>query len=284
MTPSTSQNSATLSQIGLILLFKITYVSRLQLELLLIWVLQKHSYFVFTKQDENKSASQHTKDIKTSISDSLAAASANQRGNLVVDEWSGALTRQSLSNEPDEVAARRDFCTAQLEAYSNYTAGWSFWAYKKEDCDEDLDWCFTAAVGRVLPSDFPSYPRNCHPPSSTGGLLDPRSHIDGLFLPPPSTAKQTTSRDRLAAIHYRRWRRDTANTTAKEQSSTQGYSDGFSTARFFYQCDGSRLGFRGQYIEDSIAALGPDVITPGTESDYSEGFNHGLSDGEACGS
>ncbi|KAJ6596777.1 glycoside hydrolase superfamily [Mycena vulgaris] len=258
-----------------------------------------HSYFVFTPQDESKSASQHTHEIETSLSDSLATTSVKQRGNLVVDEWSCALTPQSLSNEPDEAVARQNFCTAQLDAYSTTTAGWSFWTYKKEGCDTDPGWCFTAAVGTSLPPDFFAYRRGCNSPRSLDSLFDlpPMSDVlskaDGPIPASTSVIRSMTPSQnldgksispfhrRLAAIHHRRSKRDTGNMTAEQQSSTKGYSDGFLTARLFCEYDGSQLGFSGQYIDDTIKALGPAVIQPGTEPYYSAGFTHGLSDGEA---
>ncbi|KAJ7685071.1 glycoside hydrolase [Mycena polygramma] len=232
-------------------------------------VQDSHSYFVFTAQDEKKSASQHTKEIQTTVSDSLAMASANQRGNLVIDEWSCALTPTSLSAESDQIAARHDFCNVQLQVYWNTTAGWSFWTYTKEDCDNDPAWCFTAAVGNILPSDFSSSTQSCSRYSA--GLIDIRSDI--------ASNSALSSRDPFAAIRYRRWRRDAETMTSEQRSSSQGYSDGLFAAHFFC-AHGSRLGFTGQYIQDSIEALGPHVVSPGTESYYSASFMRGLADGE----
>ncbi|KAJ6630675.1 glycoside hydrolase superfamily [Mycena sp. CBHHK59/15] len=262
-----------------------------------------HAYFVFTPSDTSEPASKHTNDIQTTISGSLAAACAHQRRNLVVDEFSCALTPQSLSNEPNEVKARQDFCAAQVETYSNITAGWSFWAYKKEDCDDDSGWCFTAAVGTSLPSTFFSYGEGGNPAQSIGGSIDlppisdVLSNVEGSFAL-PGQAKRTAlssklSRDwnfrrsispfrhRLAAIHHRRSRRDPGlDMSAPQQSMTKGYSDGLLTAVLFASCGMSKLGFSGQYIADNIKALGPGVIAPGTESQYSVGFMRGLVDGE----
>lgn len=86
-----------------------------------------HSYFVFTPQDDSEPASQHTSDIDGGIADSLQAASNRQRRNLVIDEFSCALTSDSLKNESDPNQARMEFCTGQTEVYANATAGWSFW-------------------------------------------------------------------------------------------------------------------------------------------------------------
>jgi glucan 1,3-beta-glucosidase len=70
------------------------------------------------------------------------------------------------------------------------------------------------------------------------------------------------------------------NLTATERSITKGYSDGFMTAKIFAQYGMSRLGFKGQYIGDSIAKLGESIVAPGTESEYSVWFYKGLGDAE----
>ena len=86
-----------------------------------------HSYFVFTPQDNAEPASQHTLDVNSSIADTLQTASSRQRRNLVIDEFSCALTGDSLKDEADPDQARMEFCTGQAEVYANTTAGWSFW-------------------------------------------------------------------------------------------------------------------------------------------------------------
>ncbi|QRV79062.1 Cellulase (glycosyl hydrolase family 5 protein) [Ceratobasidium sp. AG-Ba] len=116
-----------------------------------------HSYFVFTPSDSSTSAQDHTSNINNGISDALASASKRARGNLVVDEWSCALTAESLSSLPSEskqLAARKSFCTSQANVYLRETAGWSFWSYKTENCEDDDGWCFRKAVGRSLPAKF----------------------------------------------------------------------------------------------------------------------------------
>lgn len=92
-----------------------------------------HSYFVFTPSDAALPASEHTDDIESAVSDSLAKASNRTRRNLIVGEWSCALTEGSLSSAADKQEARRDFCTEQMEVYSNTTAGWAFWCMSIQD-------------------------------------------------------------------------------------------------------------------------------------------------------
>jgi hypothetical protein len=94
------------------------------------------------------------------INSALASASKQARHNLVVDEWSCALTPgslSSLSSETKQLAARKSFCTSQADTYLRATAGWSFWSYKTENCDSEDGWCFRKAVGRSLPEKFSSW-------------------------------------------------------------------------------------------------------------------------------
>lgn len=86
-----------------------------------------HSYFVFTPSDASEPGSGHTQDVKSSVSDSLTVASTRARRNLIIGEWSCALTPQSLANDPDRDATTKNFCSTQLDVYSNVTAGWAFW-------------------------------------------------------------------------------------------------------------------------------------------------------------
>ena len=86
-----------------------------------------HSYYVFTPSDASTPASTHSENVEKGVSQMLTNASGNQRRNLVVDEWSCALTTQSLSSERDPGEARRRFCTGQMGVYATAAAGWSFW-------------------------------------------------------------------------------------------------------------------------------------------------------------
>lgn len=257
-----------------------------------------HSYFVFTPSDSSEPASQHTSDIRNGIADSLRQASLAERRNLVVDEFSCALTDDSLENEPDPDQARMDFCTGQIEMYANTTAGWSFWAYRKEDCMEDPGWCFGAAVGKSLPSTFFSYGAPPVTPEPTQ-LPDMSTLSEGMT--PPSDEQDPSAGNRPP--QYDSYSQDDSSappafqdppgypqgapndngpsSASQQASKIRGYKDGFLTARIFALYNLSRLGFIGQYITDSLAALGPGIISPGTESFYEEGFMRGLADGEA---
>ncbi|KAH9952177.1 glycoside hydrolase superfamily [Amylocystis lapponica] len=270
-----------------------------------------HSYFVFTSSDESEPASQHTADIQGPIANSFSVASAKQRRNLVIDEWSCALTDDSLSYEDDPDQARHDFCVGQMEVYTNTSAGWGFWAYNKEACFDDPGWCFRAAVGTSLPSSFFSYGQPAvTDPSQLPSLADlvsdmntpPASQIIASAQETPTTSpssydppsaplnRRQVIRRHGASHHWRRratsflsqsQRRDGADMSPTQQSITRGYSDGFLTAKIFAVYGWSKLGFTGQYISDSIAKLGPSVVAAGTEGDYEEWFMKGLRDGEA---
>ncbi|TFY65483.1 hypothetical protein EVJ58_g1959 [Rhodofomes roseus] len=281
-------------------------------------VVDHHSYFVFTPSDDAEPASQHTTDVETSIADSFAAASTEARRNLVVDEWSCALTPESLSSVSDPDQARKGFCEGQMNVYTNISAGWGFWAYNKEDCSDDPGWCFKAAVGNSLPSTFFSYGQG---PLTNPDQLPSLADLMGDMSSPPTsvvlasaqsspTDASTTSDDAQSDIAppalNRRWRSRprTGDPTSwrrhspswshrrankrgyetgmspEQRAIAKGYSDGFFTAKIFAQYGMSKLGFTGQYMNDGIAALGPGVIKPGTEGNYQEWFMKGLQDGE----
>ena len=87
-----------------------------------------HSYFVFTASDDMEPAANHTADVKGFIADQLDNATATARGNLIVGEWSCALVDSALSDVPDQMAARQEFCQGQEQVYVNTSAGWHFWS------------------------------------------------------------------------------------------------------------------------------------------------------------
>ncbi|KAF7304812.1 Glycoside hydrolase family 5 protein [Mycena kentingensis (nom. inval.)] len=215
-----------------------------------------HSYFVFTPQDDQKSASQHTRDVATVVQDALK--NANRRGNLIIGEWSCALTPLSLSQEQDPDAARRAFCTTQLDTYTTSTAGWHFWSYKLETCEPG--WCF---VKRALPSNF--FWSTCGARSTS---TDNRDSGSGLL------GRASNLRHRAATIYAKR-----QNMSPEQESQATGYSDGLQAARMFCAYD-SRLGFLKQYMLDRIRDLGDKVVASGTEQAYEQGFEQGYSDGE----
>lgn len=71
------------------------------------------------------------------------------------------------------------------------------------------------------------------------------------------------------------------NSPAANTVATKGHSDGLMTAKIFALMDFSRLGFIDQYVNDSIAALGPDVVDARSQQGYRDAFLQGLAEGEA---
>jgi len=95
-------------------------------------VVDHHSYFVFGDANDQKRPAQDLvtslQPAKGSLSEQLLGAAAEGRRNMVVDEWSCALSEAALQGSTDPVGARQKFCTGQMESYTNATAGWSFWS------------------------------------------------------------------------------------------------------------------------------------------------------------
>ncbi|ESK96875.1 glycoside hydrolase family 5 protein [Moniliophthora roreri MCA 2997] len=209
-----------------------------------------HSYFVFSPSDATEPASKHTSDVNTVVASQLTATNPDHcriaRHNLVIDEWSCALTPESLASEEDKDHSSRDFCSSQTEVYSEVTPGWSFWAYKKEDCDPA--WCFLAAIDRgYLGPTFHSY--NISDPGLLKNIQYPLSLIETTSAPgqtnlsaglgPIYAQINALSLDLQGAGIYSP--SSTAPPSAFTYSSRsdsplspdQGFSDGFYTAKLF---------------------------------------------------
>ena len=74
------------------------------------------------------SASEHITNINGPIGDELKSSGKRLNDNLVIDEWSCALTSDSLQAESDPQGAQSTFCRTQMDVYSQVGGGWSFWS------------------------------------------------------------------------------------------------------------------------------------------------------------
>ncbi|KAK0450751.1 glycoside hydrolase superfamily [Armillaria borealis] len=204
-------------------------------------VQDSHQYYVYTPSDASEPASSHTADIKTQVHDILSNASCHEHGNLYIGEWSCALTPESLGQESDPNWSRRDFCTAQMQVFNNDASGWAFWSYKKENCMDDRGWCFRAAVGTCLPSNFFFY---CNKPlsgqhiQSVEGMLScTTTETDLLGRDLTQNQTETTAQDTQYDC--------SAPSSGQEDDEKSGYSQKFA----LYD---SKLGFVQQYITDIV--------------------------------
>lgn len=185
-------------------------------------------------------------------------------------------------------------------------------AYLKEGCETDPGWCFKHAVNNTLPATFYSYgqSRQMMNPLSLGSLAPNFSNMQLPSIPnilasaqrssnapknawddfTPTSNNYAASSSSLPIAGFKRdaslelAKRDSfdgMDMTPTQRCIAKGYSDGFLTAKIFASYGISKLGFTGQYIEDSIWVLGPSVVAPGTEESYRQWFMHGLQDGES---
>ncbi|KAF5344234.1 hypothetical protein D9756_001981 [Leucocoprinus leucothites] len=274
-----------------------------------------HSYFVFTEDDSRKPSTQHTKDVKGGIADAFWSTAYGERRNLVIGEWSCALTDDSLKNQKDKILARKEFCTAQMQVYTNVTAGWMFWSFKNEQCDFDPGWCLQHAIGTVLPSSFYSYgditnSYQAQDTSAKARRMDYPTHGETtLILSQPSDGGRHpqringgspgTGQHRFEAIYQRQNNNtyqlpagnDTGAVTGisptgsrNDDSSPRrkGFDDGFLTAKVFAIYGASKLGFTEQYVNEAFEmALSRGVVSSGSDQEYRTGFWLGLNYGES---
>lgn len=106
-----------------------------------------------------------------------------------------------------------------------------------------------------------------------------RSHTGKYGFPFHRTSTSPFDVFYRTASHFKREETDTSSPT--DRATKKGYSDGMMTAKIFALLEFSKLGFSGQYVNDSIVALGPSVIAIESEGYYRESFAKGLKDGEA---
>lgn len=177
-------------------------------------------------------------------------------------------------------------------------------AYRKEDCDQDPGWCFKAAVGRALPPTFHSYGQTSKTALSTSDILSlfPDSRLpvtNGLMAKVKSMTEPLwpkSHRRELPAylsdfhpfdVFYhlvmlgKKRNEPPVNTSTTDTVAVKGHSDGLMTAKIFALMDSSKLGFVDQYVNDSIAALGPDVVDANSRQAYRDAFLQGLAEGES---
>lgn len=119
-------------------------------------VQDNHAYYVFTSQDTSTSAAKHTSQIESSVKSNFATQSTTARRNMVVGEWSCALSPSSLTGVSDQDSATHEYCEAQRATYAETTAGYMFWSWKMENCDNNAGWCFKGATknNRYLDNSF----------------------------------------------------------------------------------------------------------------------------------
>ena len=177
-------------------------------------------------------------------------------------------------------------------------------AYKKEDCDQDPGWCFKAAVGRALPQTFFSYGQTSKTTPSTSditslfpdsrlpvatGLMAKIKSVTGPLWPKSHKRELPVYRPGFhpfdvfyrLVMSERKRSEPLVNPSTADTVATKGHSDGLMTAKIFALLDFSKLGFIDQYVNDSIAALGPGVVGAESQQAYRDAFLQGLVEGEA---
>ncbi|KAF9069861.1 glycoside hydrolase superfamily [Rhodocollybia butyracea] len=243
----------------------ITYISAQSPDFI---VQDHHSYFVYTPKDNAEPARNHTDDVQTTVAAQLASSNVSLPHNLIIGEWSCALTPDSLKDEMDPQQARRAFCMAQEDVYSQTTPGNSFWSYKKEDCDPD--WCFLNAVGNSLPSEFFPYGS---PVSPAQKILISSHKPQSLISPSISGLSRYHHRSQTIAQHR------SSNMSSETRSYQEGYKEGSVTAQKF-AAHGDKLGFMGQYMLTGVEGRSMSLNGEVEGDPYRQGFMQGLRDME----
>ncbi|KAJ7582877.1 glycoside hydrolase superfamily [Mycena floridula] len=200
-------------------------------------VLDHHSYFLFTDQDKKKSVSTHTKDIQNDISKSLHDVTVP----MIVGEWSCGLAPTSLNESAANASSKRKaFGTTQMKVYDENSAGWAFWAYKREDCDPG--WCFETIV------------------------KNPKAWCMPFTFFPYDNSASSMKREEFSEL---------SSTPAPAD-----YNDGVRIARYFACHDRSQLGFLEYLDIYTRSKISQGVVKSNKAQDYKKGLLKGLRDEE----
>lgn len=116
-----------------------------------------HAYYVYTPQDQALSAQGHISKLDGSIMNQFVQQSAVARRNLIVGEWSCALAWSSIQGSQNPNRDQTEFCQTQQDIWQTTGAGWTFWSYKMENCDQNSGWCFQSAANKFLSGNFSSW-------------------------------------------------------------------------------------------------------------------------------
>lgn len=116
-----------------------------------------HAYYVYTPSDQALSAQGHISKLDSSISNQFEQQSSIARRNLIVGEWSCALSWSSIQNSKSPVQDQTEFCQTQQDIWQSKGSGWTFWSYKMENCDQNSGWCFQSASKKFLAGNFSSW-------------------------------------------------------------------------------------------------------------------------------
>lgn len=117
-------------------------------------IVDDHAYFVFTSSQQSTPITSITSQIKSSTKSQLSTANGNLNGNLVIGEMGCANADGQTVSDMD--TALKAYCEAQVDVYSEVTAGWIFWAALMADCDkgDGNGWCLLGSAGKYLPTTF----------------------------------------------------------------------------------------------------------------------------------
>lgn len=117
-------------------------------------VMDRHIYRCFTPHDEKLSGEQQAANIRGPTQDELKKLHVNAHGNIIIGEWSAALSPKGMphgANAGEQDRQRRVFVKAQREVFNENCAGQFFWTYKKER-GWDAGWSSRdASTAAILP-------------------------------------------------------------------------------------------------------------------------------------
>jgi len=225
-------------------------------------VMDHHLYRCFTDQDKRLSGERQAADIRGRTKDELKKHHTNAHGNLIIGEWSAALSPEGMphgANAGEQDRQRRVFVQAQRDVYNENCAGHFFWTYKKES-GWDAGWSSRdASTAAILPK-------------WVGGPRGPFNRVDEDDR--ESLLKEAIERhldywSKHDCEHHELWRFE------------EGFRKGWEDAGLFIACGSSELGYRHRWMQHRTKEHEAVKGTSGNVWEYSHGFEQGYDNGTA---
>lgn len=222
-------------------------------------VVDHHYYYCFTQNDLALSPRQHIDRLKNS--NELAKCSQKARGNIVIGEWSLAMSAESKQRaRPNErESAQRDFGHSQLDKYTVNSGGSFFWTYKFQIRNHENEWDLRDMMERG------SLPR-----SLSKRISVPQSGLNDMF-------------QRQIDVHYaehcKYW--NTRGKTFEHWRFEEGFRLGWDDALAF-AVSGSFIGFLGEWKRKRTNAHALERGFSDCLWEFEHGFETGVKSFEIC--
>lgn len=252
-------------------------------------VVDRHVYRCFTAHDKQLTGEQQAADIRGHARDELKKHHVNAHGNIIIGEWSAALSPEGMppgADAGEQDRQRRIFVQAQREVFNDNCAGQFFWTYKKER-GWDAGWSSRdASTAAILPEwvGGPRGPFNRVYEEERESLL---KKAIGQFVSFPEGSTSDPAMRLFSIVftfierHLDYWSRHNCEYHELWRFE-EGFRKGWEDSGLFIDCGSSELGYKHRWMQHRTKEHEAAKGTSGNVWEYSHGFEQGYDNGIAA--